>query len=446
MAFNTQQEPSFLQRAKKIVSTPEEKPSFLKKAKVISVPETQYISDEDVEKDIERQQARMTSRGLETIVGAPGDILSFAASLFGKEQNILPTSESLKKKSEELSQGYLSPKNKLEEFGDELVSDITSFALPGAKHYSIARNLGIPIVANLAKEGIKYASKNDKDAAYGKMGTMLILDLMSHRKGLGGGAKQFAGSLFRQAEEALPKGQSIKAIGLQKSLNNLKNTLEMGGDVPSTRDALKKISEINSEIKNGKIDVKNLAAYRPAINEIIESFGGFEMQLPKKIKQKAIFNLNQVKGQVIKDLNEYGKTLNPEFGKLHTAANEAWAAYENSNKIANFIQKHVGKSLKSTAAKSILATTTGGLAAKSALAAPAGTAALGTLGIGVAGAWEGFKVLNRMKNSPTLRKHYTNIITGALKGNTAQVSKNAKLLDKEFLKQESQDGSMQSSP
>lgn len=429
MAFNTQQEPSFLQRAKKIESTPEEKPSFLKKAKVISVSETQYMSDEDIEKDIERQQARMTSRGIETIVGAPGDLLSFATSLFGKEQNILPTSESLKKKSEELSQGYLSPKNKLEEFGDELVSDITSFALPGAKHYSIARNLGIPIVANLAKEGIKYASKDDKEAAYGKMGTMIALDLLSHRKGLGGGARKFAGNLFQEAEKALPKGQSIKAIHLENSLNGLEKTLLMGGERPSTKDALKKISEIRGEIKNGKIDVKNLAAYRPSINELIDSFGGFEMQLPKKIKQKAIRQLNDVKGSVITSLNEYGNKFNPEFGKLHTSANEAWAAYENSNKIAKFIEKHVGKGLKSTAAKSILGLGVSGVGAL----APIAT---GAAGLGGAGIYTSYKVLSRVKNSPTLRKYYGSILDGAMKGNAAQVSRNAKALDKELSKED----------
>lgn len=394
-----------------------------------------FDTDEDLERQIERAQAQITSRIGELTFGLPGDLINLVGNLFGFSPN-LSGSEKLREISESISGGYTKPQSEFEEKGGEIMQDIALFALPGAKTYSLARNIGIPIVANLAKEGLKFISGDEKKASYAKMGTMIALDLISHKKGLGGGAKEFAGNLFREAEEALPKGQSIKATGLENALNRLESTLTMGGERPSTKDALKKVSEIRSEIKNGKIDVKRLAAYRPSINELIDSFGGFELQLPKKIKAKAIKELNQVKGDVIKTLDDYGRNFNPKFGKLHTSANEAWAAYENSNKIANFLKKHVGKGLKSNSAKILLGIPGAGAAITSATMAPlaTGTAALGAAGL--TGIYTGIKLLSRMKNSTTLRTHYNNILTGALKGNATQVIKNAKALDKELAQEE----------
>lgn len=395
-------------------------------------------SEGDIERAIERNQARYLSRGLESVLGTPGNIFSFIQSLTGGRNDILPTSESLQKTSEKLTGGYTTPHSDFEKSADEFVSDVASFALPGAKQYSLMRNIGIPLVGTLAKEGIKYANDDEKNASAAKIATMIGLDLITHRrklsggKGLfGGGVKSFSGNLFRQAEEAIPEGTKINGSKLHTALNVLEDSLTKGGESPTTSKALKKISEIRNEIAagSGKIDAKRLAAYRPSINEIIESLGGFNVEVPRKLVPKTTYNLNRVKEEVVKALSEYGKEFNPKFGQLHKAANESWSAYENSNKISQFLKKKGLYVPKNPVVKSLLGLPGVGGTGYAFATHPGLSAIGGGVTLAGSGIYKSYKVLDRIMKSPTLRGYYTNILNGALKGNIGQVSRNLKYLD-----------------
>ena len=395
-------------------------PSTLKPKKKEEFPEE---GENDLEREIERNIAQGTSRIGETVLGMPGDLYSFAKSIFGyNPETVLPTSEKLRKFSEEASLGYTKPKNEFEEKSGEALQDIASFMIPGSNKYNLVRNIGIPIVANLAKEGIKY-SGSEKLGNAAKIGTMITLDLMNHRAG---GAKKYASGLFNESEKMIPKGEILKSSTLEKSLLNLEKSLESGGSAPSKEKALKKISEIQSKMKNGEIEVQELVDFRKAINEIKYELGGYEVQLPKAIKKKAIANLDHVKSKVISALDEYGTKQNPEFGKLNKSANEAYAAYESSDKMASFLKKHI--STKNPAIKTLLGLggvyAFPGIATKTAIAAPFAF-----------GAYEGYKILHQVIQSPTLRKFYGNILKGASSGNASQVSKNVKSLEKELKKE-----------
>ncbi len=386
-------------------------------------PEQEFQSFEEDEREEERARAQLTSRMMETILGAPGDIASFGAGLFGKEQKILPTSGQLRQKSESLSQGYTKPKTEFEERTGELASDIASMAIPGGKGYSLARNIGIPVVANLVKEGLKYSSADEEKQAYGKVGTMIALDLMTGNKG---GVKKHLSSLYEKAEAAVPKGVSYNASKLENALTNLETELSKGGKRATSVKALEKVGEIKNEIKNGKIDIKSLAAYRPSINEAIEEMGGFNIELPKKLKKVAIRNLNQVKDEVIKTLTDYGEKVNPEFLKYHQAANEGYAAYSRSQLIGNFLKDKVTFVPHSKAIQSVFGYAPLIGAAGLALKAGPGTAFGATAAYG---GYQGIKVLHQIMNSPTLRKYYSNVLKEAAAGNVAGATKNLKALD-----------------
>lgn len=408
---------------------PKNSPLSLKK-KEIQPKEQEFQSFEEDEREEERARAQLTSRMIETILGAPGDIASFGAGLFGKKQNILPTSHSLREKSESLSQGYTTPKNEFEERTGELASDIASMALPGAKGYSLARNIGIPAVANLVKEGLKYNDAEEKNQAYGKVGTMIALDLMSGKKG---GVTKHLSNIFNKAETLLPEGLSVNASKLEKSLETLEKELSRGGTRPSTSKALEKVGELKKDIKNGKIDIKTLAAYRPSINEAIDELGGFSLAMPYKYRKAAIHNLNGVKSEIIKNMTEYGEKFNPEFLKHYQSANEGFAALKQSNVIGNLIRDKIPFIPKSKAVETLFGyaplTAIGGLALKGGVgAATGGTAALGL--------YQGHKILNRVKNSPTLRKYYGNVLKEASEGNIPQTTKNLKALDAAFEREE----------
>ncbi len=421
--------PSSLKLKRPAQPNPEEKPnlpSSLKLKKPVKQPSQEdFMTDEDFERSIETANARIWNRIGETVLGAPGDIASFFTGLFGDEQQTIPTSRDIRSAGKKITGEALEPKTGMEEKIDEFVSDVASFSLPGTGQFKAIRNIGIPIIGGLMKEGLKYGNASEKTQAYGKVGTMVVLDLLSRRTG---GAKKYAGSLFQQAEEALPKGVSFDASKLEKSLDTLEKTMTMGGTRPSTKKSLDKILEIKKEIKNGKIEGKRLAAYRSSINEAIDEIGGFNLEVPIKQKPAAIRNLNQVKSEVIKTLDEYGGKYNPEYQKLSRDANEAWAAYEKSNKIASFIQKKVPYASKSKSAGLLFSSTPVIGPAAAAILNPAGGVGLTAAALG----YQSYKVLDRVVRSPVLRKYYINSLKEAAAGNVSQTTKNLKLLDKEL--------------
>lgn len=387
--------------------------------------EENFVSDEQFEKDIERSQARTLSRIVETALGAPGDIASFFAGLFGKEQKILPKSSDIRSLTEKASQGYLSPKTEFEKKIDELSSDITSMALPGTGKYNIIRNIGIPVVGNLVKEGIKYSGAGEKAQAYGKVGTMVVLDLLSRRSG---GVKEYIEQLWGEAEASVPKGVSINAVNLEKGLNDLEKSLTAGGKKPSTVKSLEKLTEIKEEIKKGKIPLDRLIPFRKSINEVIDEIGGFSSEVPFKYKPAAKYHLNEVKNEVIKSVEEYSKKFNPEMAKKWKNANEASAAYFQSNRIANFLHKKIPYIPKSKAVQALFSYSPGVAVVGLSKFTPVGAAGAAT---GLT-AYQAFKVLERVRRSPVLRKYYQNVLKEASAENIPGATRNLKALDQDL--------------
>lgn len=143
----------------KYMVKPPEKPQESKSIQPQKSPKS-FENENDIEREIERNQARLTSRGLETVLGTPGNVLAsgmpfgFAGYLLGiNPEGILPTSEQLQQFSEKESQGYTKPENEFEKFSDELFSDISAMAVPGSNGYSLMRNIGIPLAGSLIKKG-----------------------------------------------------------------------------------------------------------------------------------------------------------------------------------------------------------------------------------------------------------------------------------------------------
>lgn len=430
--------PSFL-RPKKGVSETDLKttPSFLK---------PKQEKDVDLEREIERNVAQQTSRGLETFGGMAGDLYQFAKSLLKDSPTLskaakyispitsglgehLPTSESLRETSKKYGQGYLEPKSPHEERAGEIMQDISSFMVPGSGQYNLMRNIGIPIAANVVKEGIKLAG-GEGDAA--KIGTMVALDLALHR---GKGAKSYAGSLFQESKQLVPKGQKINSGKLLEGMTELYQNLKKGGSSPSKSEALTKIKEIGKKSKKGEIEVEELLEFRKSINELLDKAKAFDITIDPKIKAKSIQNLQSVKSKVIGALDEYGK-INPEFGKLNRAANEAWAVHENSKKMSQFITKILGKANPVT--KIILGSLGSGAGVHLAHSGSLMTAVKGAALVSpaIAGGNEAFKIMYQITKSPVLAKFYGNILKGAAIGNAEQVSRNAERLEK-AMKEES---------
>jgi hypothetical protein len=396
-----------------------------------------FEGENDLDREIERNQARTTSRGIETVAGLPGDLESFARWVIGNDkETFLPTSKGLQEKAEKLPGGQLKAKNEFEEKSDEFFKDIVSMSIPGSGQASFVRNLGIPIAGLLAKEGVKKIGSGEKEQAYGKMGTMFILDLLNTRRTMGmGGARRFASHLFNESERMIPQGATTTATNLQRDVRQAINALESGGTAPSTASALTKLREIEGAIQNGRIPVRFLVDARKRINDIIDAGGGFDYSVKTNVRRRAINNLNNVKNHVIDSLQEYGQA-NPRFGAINNAANEAYAAYSASNTVSNFLKKNFGDKIQNGTLKTILGWGGGGIGVGGLATgigyAPAASAA----GIAALPAYQVFKVARRMFTSPVLRNYYTNIIRHSLQGNVAQTATNIRQLERELDKKD----------
>lgn len=410
-----------------------EKEEFVPKSKPEEFP---FEGENDLEREIERGQARTLSRIGETVLGAPGDISNFVTSLFGLPKSPIgyASSENLQKASEKLTKGFTNSETEFEKTIDDAAKTFATMALPGSWGYSFARNLGIPLAATLTKEGVKkYAG--DTAGTYAELGTMLGLDLLGGRIS-SGGAKGYASNLFKQRDKTIPEGAALATENLQKSISSLKKELLKGGEATSTDAALQKLDQLAKKIEDNKIPIDELTKFQERINEKILEQGGFKLETPPKVRERSVENLNKVKRLVIESLGEYGEKQNPEFLDLHRKANKAFATFEKSNVITNFIQKKFGNKIKNPLVKTLFGLGTAGGAGTAALTSPAFGAIAGGVGAGGAALYQGMKIFYRVAKSPELRKYYTDVVKNALAGNAIKTKKSLDELDKRLKDEE----------
>lgn len=376
--------------------------------------ESEMIWDqgEDLEREAERGTAQATSRVLESALGTPGNIQSMVKGITGLQLGTqLPTSSDIKEFSEKATRGYTKPKSKFEEKGGEVLSDITAMAMPGGSSYGILRNIGIPIAGFLAKEGLENAGIGETGSQAAKIALMMGLDLASAYKSKGhGGAKKYAAELWKEGENNIPKGVSLKTEKLNTSLNELKEQIMKGGTSGTEGPAITKINELLQAGQKGKIGVDELVKFRTKINKLIDAQGGFDFGTHPSVRQGSVRYLNQVKDKVIDYLNEYGK-INPKFGVPYKQGNEAYAVYHASNGFSKFMHKYFGDYLKSPALHGLF-----GAGAKAAA--------------GAFFPYQGIKLLYRVYKSPVLAELYGNVVKGALQNNVAETAKNLEQLKK----------------
>ena len=393
-------------------------------------------SEEDLEKDIDRNVARGLSRVGETIAGFPGDIESFIRSFLpeGQEKRTLPTSSELQGKAEKLGQGYLSPKNEQEKAGDDLVKDVASFMLPESGRASFFRNIGIPVAGLAAKEGSKHLNASEGTQTAAKLGTMFLLDLYDTRRTMGmGGARNFLNHVREESERMVPRGTTTHIPGLQRAVQIAIQGLEEGGTSPSKATILQQLREFENVIHNDRVGVRELIQRRKGINEYIDSKGGFEFfKQPSHIQDASVRHLNNFKRLVISGLDHYSQS-NPQFGAWNRAFNEGYAAFAGSNYFTNFMKKNFGDKITNGTVKALM--TLGPIGGAVGMKFAPLLTGLSATTIPI---YQAVKLVQRMYNSPTLRNYYNNIFRHAFQGNVPAVASNVKSLEKEFDKLEKQ--------
>jgi len=422
----------------------------LSKEKNVDEPET-------FKKKVGRIGSQLGARGLETILGFPGNIkkqfqkeLSELYNLFSlgplndetskaPEEGSLhelimnpPGSSEIREQvtpliSEKLfnDKDYLEPKNPGEKFAGELTQDITSFFLPGTNGLRLATRLGAPIAGNLAKEGSKYfLDAKEETADKVKLGVMLATTLAGQAN-----PGRYASQTIGQAKNLIPQNATANVSNLGPRLAPLMRTLIRGLKVPSKARATQGIQDLASQIQNGRMSLHSLMDARDNINEWISEAGGWDV--PTNTRDASIRNLNQLKRSVIDTIDENLNSRYPEAAELYRNGYEAAAVTHRSNAISRFIEKNFGRKTASVGAKLLFPALAGGAAILPKTAA---------VGAGLFPLYKSGQVLYRVSRSPTLARYYQEVITHSLAGNAPAMAKSMNKLDKELKKEEEESG------
>lgn len=419
--------------------SPEEITTFLSKK---SEPQ------EGLGENIGRQLGRSGARVAETVLGAPrafGDFLQELvpekALIKGAEKvglgkgaktllettkkfsphKLFPKSEDIRENVTKFLFGKkLEPKNKWEEKADTLISDFAALAIPlPGSQFKVLKPTLLALGGNAVAEGVGQIGGTEKQKTYAKIGTILAGSMINPKS-----AEKLKDSLYKQAREAKPADADVVANTLVKRANEFEKQLLKGDpSAVSKKKSLSLIKEIKDKVKNNKINVDELEEFKRNINEARSGLYD-EFKADKLGRKTAKRNLDHVSKLVDNTLNEYGKT-NPEWESFYRPANEVHGAIAQSHRARNLI----GKVAKKYGLHAILpALGIGRYAGAAAIPAAVKTAAAGAAIVG------GGEIIARFAKSPTLQKHYMNLVNSALKEDVVAVHENLKKLKKELEK------------
>lgn len=436
--------PQKFQKAKELGYSPEEiysqAHSSYRANKDINKSETD--EDDFIKKEVPRHTTRLASRGLEQVLGLPGNLREGAKSLskyyqenkpksvfgvkFPEEPesikkfeeffpigetisnllNYLPTSSQVKKFSEEKTKGYTSPKSETERIGDEVFENLVASAIPGQGQRNIWRNIAAPIAGVLGKEATKYIGGSDKSQVLTQLGLNIVIPLMS------GNAPQLNRQTWQNVRANVPN-VNINSNNLLVRARDLQQRIARGLGSRSETHANTTLNRLIEKLERGTISADELMASNISLNEIVgdpELFG------------RGGHLFEEIRGLIRDGMEEVGQHA-PEWYREWQRANEIHGAIANSNYIANIIRTH-SEPLVSEGARALFHAAVHGTAKAAATIPP------------IYLIYKGTQVFNRMANSPELLRYYTNVLTNSLRGNVAAMSSNLEKLDQALLKEE----------
>lgn len=384
--------------------------------------------------EVGRHTARTASRIGESLVGLPGDIgrlLQTGAEAVGaqaakvrekigleplKERKAppgLPGSGELRDLSTKIFGEKVVPQSKTETFIDEIVSDAALLAIPVKGKIPFLRAIGTALAGNIASTGAEKVGFGEKGQAAAKIGTFFLSGLVGK-----GNVKKYWNEQYKLADEAVPSRAYLDANKLDMQLDKLLGELRKGGiETPSQKFVQKPVKELKRITQYGEMKVEDAIAAKKKINELRSSL--FEDVKGAGARKHARTKINDVAKFVDESLENYGKE-NPVFFKHYKNANEAYAGFQQSKRVGNWISRAIpfGKIGK------------GGLLILEAIFKPA-TLKATIPGVAV---FKTGELVTRMFKNPTLRRFYGNLIKDAINENKGAFVKNLRGMEKEIEK------------
>lgn len=400
---------------------------------------SEYIEKEKPP-EILRHAVRGTSRILETVVGLPGDIVTFAKTIgeklpeepalfkrdpsfvqkYGKKAlEKLPTSQDIRKVTNYLSGGFSEPENAKEKFADEFLELGTTLSIPlkdPNKFLALLKGMGKAAVAKGVKKGAEAYGFEEKGQAVAEIGSLMLLGLLGKKS-----ADAFVSDQYKKAQEALPKNVIIPASGIEKNLSKLESNLKKGGVITAAESpVLKDIEDFRKVVKGDIIEASDLIPAYHKLNRQMTSKKLFD-ELGKGERKALKRNYDQFKNVVSKNIDKLESGY-PEFYKTWKDANQAFATIQQSKRLSRNAQRFIKRNPHFS----------GYLAADLIFQKPIAAGAT----VATAGALKTGELISRVAKSPTLRKHYIQVLDAALKENEVEFVKRMNRLEKELQKEE----------
>jgi hypothetical protein len=258
-----------------------------------------------------------------------------------------------------------------------------------------------------------YFQQEAEDAGFGPVGQIavslgagILTGSIQNAVRRRGATKQIKDTLYRKANQSLPKGSVAFANELEEQVENLIVDLNKGTMTPNKRAVLKVAKDIKRKISGGVIEIVELTNFKRDINDL-----AFDKELKGAKKLFGALGSN-VDTAIQKTRNNY-----PEFVNLYNRANLAHGAIESTKRLKDVIDP---KSIFSTTSLLL------GLVSKPlAIAVKGGQAALGIKDLA-----------QKVLKSPDLRRMYTKIIKDGVRMNEVTLNKLVRDFDKELNKEE----------
>jgi len=381
----------------------------------------------------ERHITRSASRIAETIVGFPGNVINTAKFLgnllpeppsflkksetftqkYGKKAlEMIPTSDDLKKSSQDYFGLWTTPLNEKEKVSDEVVETFTNLMIPLGQQQTWLRSISAAAGGVFAKVLSKEYGAPEWLQESIKFGTTIGISVFNP-----GGAKEYSSNLYKLADQAIPDTVSVPGKNLLGSLGNLRTNLAKGGGEMEKNSALviKWVDKISDHINQnaGRLNIKEGQAFAKNINSVMGDWETLE-------RAKKLFPVIQ---KEVRNTMQQVESTFPEYWKLYKNADEAFGAVAQGSQIS----KRVEDAVKKSPLKSEL-----GILMSSAAYDPRLTAGY------VAGRalMEATDILSQYARSKVLRGYYNKMLMQGLNNNKTALLSTVKKIDKQAQKEE----------
>ncbi|MFO7881205.1 MAG: hypothetical protein R6U52_01545 [Kosmotogaceae bacterium] len=382
-----------------------------------------------------------------SLAGLPGDLLSLAdrfvagplsekitgAKAKPYEETFIgktfPTSEQIKNSIQE-SIPYTKPRNKLEEFTNDVASTAAILLTPGGqakigrflKTNKTTRAFFKSLGSHAFGEGIKNLTGSEEKGNYATMGSLLLMSLLDRN-----GASRYIGKLYNNAKSALTQAGNprVNAKPLVSKLQSLRNDLTQGTLAPSEKAVVEQIDKVLSHVQDGTIGVENLWGSSRSLNEIKQEVIRSAKSQTGGSRAKKFFG--KIINHINSELNKYAEQ-NPKFGEPFKAAQEGFSTIAKSNFISNAVKRLSGIEVRNPGLLHLFGSAGG--AAGGTMAATKAAAGTGFFSAGAVAGYQAIKMLYRVMKSPTLRKYYFQGLKEASKGNVTQFANKVNRMDK----------------